>query len=181
MKGAPILGLAALALTMGALQLAYGDSTPSMTVVEVEVPLRPLAPGSSTGANSTNASVSFAACLAISCSTDLWYLNNTNASGTYYAKLVSTSTSGLNVEVTTLDIGIDNGSTNDQIKVATGVLTQSAGSGWIGLSAGSTNRIYATSLVTLLFGSGSVSFDVLVSSDSAGDRYDVLKATLTVT
>lgn len=173
-------GLAFLAalLLVGAIQLTH-SSAPEMRVVTAEVRLGSLAAGSTVGTNATNGSLSLAGCTILSCTDDLWYLNNTNDSSSYFVKLVATSTSGIGT-ITTLNVGIDNGTDTDQIQIASGSLTQSSG-GYVQLSPTTTNRLYATSLVPLAFGTGSVIFDVYVSDDVDESAYYTMRATLTVT
>ena len=171
--------LAAL-LLVGSLQLTHGDSTPSLSPSQAEAAFGALASGSTVGANATNASVSIAGAVALAATQNVLYLNNTNATGAYYVKLVSTTTTGL-AGATTINLGIDNGTAStDQVRVAAGLLTQSGGD-YVRLAPGSTNRLYATTLVSVVFGTGFIAFDAYVADDPEESAYYVMRANLTVT
>lgn len=165
-------------LAIGSIRLTYPTSAPRVTVETVEAGFGALAPGSVAGVNMTNASVSLAASL-VGATDQVLYLNNSNASGAYHVRLVQTSAVGI-ADITTLNIGVDNGTSTDQIRVAAGLLTQSSGA-YVQLPPASTNRIYVTSLVGALFGTGTIDFDVYVSDDAAESAYYVMKGSITVT
>lgn len=177
MKGAPVL-LAALVL-VGSLQLTHGDSTPALQPRASEVAFGPLAAGSTAGANATNASAAIAGAVGLETTQNLLYLNNTNASGAYHVRIVTTQATGL-TGATTLNVGIHNGTATDQVTVTNGILTQSAGP-YVRLAPGSTNRIYAETLVGILYGTGFVALDVYVADDPSESAYYVMRANLTVT
>jgi hypothetical protein len=109
-KGAPLL--LALAL-VGSLQLTHGDSTPTLQPSAAEVAFGRLAAGSTVGANATNASAAIAGAVTLETTQNLLYLNNTNASGAYHVRLVSTQATGL-TGATTLNVGIHNGTATDR-------------------------------------------------------------------
>lgn len=176
---AALLALVACAtVARGGIVLVHSGSSGFFDVVEVEVPFGRLAPGSTVGANSTNASVSVGAAL-LSTTTDALYLNNTNATGAYYARLVAYSTSGI-ANLVTLEIGIDNGTRTEQVVASLGSLTQSSGS-YVKLEPGSTNTIYVTNAVTSLLAADSViRLDVYAAESESGGTFTKTQATVAV-
>lgn len=171
--------LLALAL-VGSITLSHGPSTPTMTISPVEVALGPLLAGSSVGANATNGSVTFAGATSLLTTTDLLYLNNTNASRTYYVKLMEYSSTGLAL-ATTINIGVNNGTANtDQVLVSLGAVTQSSGP-YVPLPPGTTGKIYASTLVSVVYGTGMIGFEVLVADDASETAYYSMRSVVTVT
>lgn len=170
--------LAAL-LLVGSLQLTHDASTPSLSPTPVEVPFGAQASGATVGANATNASASIVGAVVLASTQDLFWLNNTNATGAYWVRLVATSTSDLGT-VTTLALGVDNGTATDQVVVANGALTQPSGA-YVRLPPSSSNRVYATTLVPLVFGTGALAFDAYVADDEAESAYYVMRGSVTVT
>ena len=177
MKRAPALALA-LAL-VGSITLTHA-SAPSMTIRTVDVPMGKLASGSSVGSNSTNGSVTIAGRLVLG-TDNVLYLNNTHATDSLLVKLVETSVTGLG-GVTTINVGIDNGTLTDQIKISLGSLSQTSGA-YVTLGPSSTNRIYVTSQVVALTHTTptAISFDAYVSDDAAESAYYTMRGTTTVT
>lgn len=164
----------------GGIALTHTTSMPDLRVHAVEVPLRPLIAGSSVGANSTNGTASVNVPTLVANTQNAWYLNNTNGAAASYVKLVLTASTSI-ADVSTANVGIASGTSVDHIKISSGVVTQDRGASWQALAAGSTNRIYLTSLEGLLFDGATLSFDVYVSDSSSGDSYVVSKARLTLT
>lgn len=169
----------ALAPTGGGLTLRHA-SVPTLVPRGVEVPMGRLAAGSAVGSNATNATASTAGAL-VSTTTDLLYLNNTNASAPTYARLVLTSSSGL-ANVVDLQVGIKNGSAQTlQVAGTGGSVTQSSGS-YVRLEPGSANRIYLTQTVGLLFSGGAtLDMDLLVADDLAETATVREKVRVTIT
>lgn len=156
--------LAAGLLLTGSITIQHA-STIAVRPVRVEAPLGPLAAGSSAGMNATNGSASVAGSL-LSTTTDLLYLNNTNATSPVHAKLVLNSASGV-AGLTSLAIGIRNGSASaTQVAATAGSITQTSGS-YLRLEPASTNRIYVTQTVSLTFAGSTVDMDLLVADDLA--------------
>ena len=170
--------LAAL-LLVGSLQLTHEASTPGLSPAAAEVRFAPSAPGSSAGANATNASATVAGAVVLASTQDILWLNNTNATGAYWVRLVATSVSGV-AGATTLALGVNNGTPTDQVVVTNGALTQSGGA-YVQVAPSSANRVYATSLVPLAFGTGVLTFDAYVADDAAESAYYVMRGTVTVT
>lgn len=173
---APALALA-LAL-VGSITLVHGDATGSLVGRAVETPLGKLASGSTVGANATNGSASVTGTL-LSATTDVWWLNNTNASGVYHAKLDVVSTSGVS-NLALLRIGIDNGTRTDQVVATAGALTQAGGS-YVQLPASSSNRIYATQAVVSLGSPSQVVLRITLSDDVEESASVEMRAALGLT
>lgn len=174
-----VLALAALFVTTGSIRLTHTSSL-THAPVTVEVPFGRLAPGSSVGVNATNASASVAAS-SVATTTDLLYLNNTNATAPAFAKLVLTGSSGL-ANVVSLSIGIHNGTSGvGQVTGSFGSITQSGGS-YVRLEPASVNRIYVTDAVTLLGYSGSTfQLDVYAADATNESAYVKTRALVSLT
>lgn len=164
---------------VGSITLSYPAGTHAMTPQVVEVRFGPLVAGSSAGANYSDASASVAGAL-VTLATDMLYLNNTNATGVWYVRLVSVSTAGI-ASIVSLDVGIDNGTAStSQIVGSLGVLTQTEGS-YVRLEPASTNRIYLTQAVTSLVAPETVlTLDVYAADSSDGSAYVITNANLTI-
>lgn len=175
-----MLPLAAAALLVGAITLTYPAGTQSATALEVEVRFGPLVAGSSAGQNASDASASVAGSL-LSLRTNMLYLNNTNATGAWYVKIASASTSGL-ANVVSVTVGIDNGTADTaQVVGALGALTQTEGA-YTRLEPASANRIYLTQAVSSLLAPDTVlALDVHASDSATGDAYVITNANLTLT
>ncbi len=183
LHGAPPLPVLATLLLVAAthctIQLVHQAAGGTFDVVEVEVPLGHYAPGGTTGSNDTVGAVSLAGSL-IGASTNLFYLNNTNTTGAYYAKITATGTAGL-AEIVTPSIRIDNGTGPvDQVLVSLGALMQSAGA-YVRLEPSSTNIISVTQTVTALHATSTVDMDIRVADDETEAAYVVMTAVLTLT
>ena len=170
--------LAAL-LLVGSLQLTHDASTPTLSPSPAEVPFGAAAAGSTVGANATNASATIAGAVVLAATQDLLWLNNTNATGAYWVRLASTSASGLGLG-THVTLGVHNGTATDQVVLLDGVLTQSGGP-YVRLPPASANRVYATTLVPLAFGTGVLTFDAYVADDPEESAYHVMRGSVTVT
>lgn len=169
MRAAPVL-LAALLLT-GSITLAHGPSGGSVTPRAAEVTFGALAPGSSAGPNSTNGSASVAGAL-LSTTTHVLYLNNTNATGAWFARLEVVDSSGL-AGLSTLQVGIRNGTASvEQVASSLGTLTKRTGP-LVRLEPGSANRIYVTQAVAGLATPATVWLDV-VAADGADEAATVV-------
>lgn len=170
--------LAAL-LLVGSLQLTHEASTPGLSPATAEARFAPAAAGASAGLNATNASATVAGAVVLAATQDLFWLNNTNATGAYWVRLVATSTSGV-AGATAIALGINNGTPTDQVVVTNGALTQPGGA-YVQLPPASANRVYATTLVPLAFGTGVLRFDAYVADDPGESAYYVMRGTVTVT
>lgn len=171
--------LLAGALLVGSLTLVYQQPAADVAPEEGEVLMRPAAAGATVGANSTNASASVAGSL-LSATTSVLYLNNTNASGAWHARLALHSSSGV-TNLALLSVGIDNGTAQvDQVTASLGSLTQSSGP-YVRLEPGSTNLIFVTQQVSLVGPDATLGFDVYVSDSPSDAAYYVMKLALTVT
>lgn len=138
-----------LVLVVVALVVATGVTYPytvaSTTVADtedVEVAFGIAIEGVTIGANATNASVTLARSTVLLTTNALW-LNNTNATGAYYAKIVLHSSAGAVARLTILDVGINNGTSTPQVTVVGGVIGQTEG-GYVRLEPASANQIYVT-------------------------------------
>lgn len=167
--------LAAL-LLMGNIQVAH-TSSGLFDPLPVEVPFGRLEPGASVGANATNASASLAGTL-VATTADVLYLNNTNATAPVYARLEVVATTGLGA-LTSLVVGIDNGTRAPQISGGLGTLTQSTGA-LVRLAPGSTNRLYVTQAVAAPGSTGTVTFRVIVADDPAEKAYVATRGRVTI-
>lgn len=172
------LALALIPSASGALTLLHTESTGGFEPIEVEVPFAPHGAGSTMGANDTNASVSISGTL-LETTTDILYINNTNTSGSHWARLeIVEAPSLLNIDF--LKLGIDNGTTTtDQIIIQTGTLTDTDGT-YVKLEPGSTNTIYVTqslsSLTTI-----STTFWMYSADDPEESAFVKTRAELTLT
>lgn len=171
------LALTLSILTCGSITVATEGPGATTLVETVEVPLGQLAAGSAVGVNATNGSVNIANSLLL-VSTDAFYLNNTNATGAYYAKLVLFSSSGVG-NVVALAVGIDNGTRTDQIKGALGSLTQTSGA-YVRLEPGSVNKLYVSQDVVSLLSTTTIQFEVRLADDEAESAFYTMRARVTL-
>ena len=163
---------------MGSIRLTT-SGLPATTLPEpVEVAFAPRAAGATVGANATNASATVAGSLVGTTAQALW-LNNTNASGAYHARIVLWSASGL-ADVTSLAVGIDNGTATPQVTGTLGGLTQ-AGGALVRLEPGSANSVYVSQTVGLTQGTTVLDMEVYVADDAAESAYYVMRMRLTIT
>lgn len=169
----------ALSVGTGGLRLVHTPSDPLLDARQVETPLGPLATDSLVGANATNGTGSIAAAILIAASSDVFYLNNTNASGVWYVRLVHVASTGLET-LTTGNVGVDNGTRVEHVKTSSGSVTQPSGS-YQRLEPGSSNRVYVHTLEDLLFSTGSVDLDIHVSDTEIGASFTVMKARIVLT
>lgn len=169
--------LSALAL-VGSITLVHDAASGSLVGRSVETPLGRLASGSAVGVNATNATASIAGTL-LTGTTNVWWLNNTNASGAYHAKIDVVSSSGV-ANLALLRVGIDNGTQTDQVLAAAGALTQTGGA-YVQLPAASSNRIYATQAVLSLGSPSQLVLRVTLSDDVAESATVEMRATLSLT
>lgn len=173
------LAVALCVALIGSIVLTYPEGASTSAPRTVEVTMAPLASGSSGGLNGTDGSASVAGSL-LSLRTDVLWLNNTNATGAWYAKLISTGTTGLS-NAAALAIGIDNGtSSTSQVTASAGALTKTDGT-YVRLEPGSANKIYVTQAVTLLGPDTTVTLEVRAADSTAEEAYVSTTATLTVT
>ena len=164
---------------VGSIALSSTSGTSSTTVGQVEVRLGALASGSSGGANGTAGTASVTGTI-LSATTNLLYLNNTNATGVWLAELNVASSSGV-ANLPTLTIGIDNGTAQvAQVTGALGVLTKTTGT-YVRLEPASANKIYVTAAVTTLGLASSVTVTVRASVDAGESAYVDTTATIGVT
>lgn len=114
----------------------------------VELRLAPLGAGAVAGTDGTNGTVSLTGTLALT-TTDLFWINNTNASAPWYVKLELTSSSGVaNLAAATL--GVNNGTANSaQVTALLGSLTQTSGS-YARIDPGASGRVYLSQVVSAL-------------------------------
>lgn len=169
--------LLAAAMLVGVLQSLPLTGEMRVDPEATEVPFGALAPGSSAGTNATNATASLAGTTLLT-TTELLYLNNTNATGVWYAKIVLTSSSGIS-NLLNMRVGIDNGTATDQVIALLGSLTQTSGV-YVQLPAASTNTIYVTTLVTNPALTSTLDMDVQVTSDPSERDLIVTKAAFSI-
>lgn len=162
------------------LSVQHPTSSPSVSVSAADIAFGQLAAGSTVGANATNGSASVAGRVAISGTDNVLYVNNTASSPSYVKAVYTSGTAGLS-SLSTFNIGVNNGTASlDQIKIASGSVTQASGS-YHRIEPSTTARLYATTLEGVLFSSGTATFDVYVSDTASGDSYYVMKGSITVT
>lgn len=156
--------------------LVHAPASGTFDPVAVEVPFGRIISGSSIGANNTNASVAIAATL-LQTSTDILYLNNTNATSPYFVRfeLVGTDNLGL---LDLVRVGIDNGTTTDQIIIELGVIIDDDGT-LVRLEPASTNTVYVTRSIAL--GTGGVTFWVYAADDASQSTYVKTRASVELT
>lgn len=165
---------------VGSITLTYPAGTHTMSSDLVEVRFGPLVEGSSAGANFSEASAAIAGSL-VSLNTSVLYLNNTNATGVWYARLATVSISGVG-SIVSLTVGISNGTDSvPQVVGALGALSQTEGP-YVRLEPGSTNQIYVTQAVTsLLAPETRLTLDVYAADTPSGSAYVITNANLTLT
>lgn len=161
---------------IGSISVDHPGASTSIDVVGVETPFGTSAPGSSVGSNATNASASVAGTL-VAATTTLWYLNNTNATGAYYARLTEYSATGV-PNLVSFTLGINNGTSTPEVTGALGALTQTSGP-YVRLEPASTNTIYVTQAVTAL--SSGARVDVVVDLSDDAQESATLRTFATVT
>lgn len=180
-NSAPASFQLALRVGSGGILVTHTTSAPSLRVHTVEAPLRPLISGAAVGSNSTNGTATVNAPTVLVNTQNVWYLNNTNGAAASYVKLVLASSNSIS-DVNTANVGVTSGGVStDHVKLSGGAVTQSAGTSYQTLAAGSTNQIYLTSLEGVLFNGATLDLDIYVSDSSAGDSYVVTKARITMT
>lgn len=114
----------------------------------VEVAFGVLAAGSTVGVNATNATASVLGSL-ISLSTDVLWLNNTNATAPWYARFDLVGSTGV-ANLALLEVGIHNGTLpQPQVTALLGVITQTSGA-MVRLEPASANKIYVLQAVSTL-------------------------------
>lgn len=173
------LVLAAALVLVGSIQATYETRISNVEPSEVETPMGSLAPGSSGGLNGTDGTASVVGTL-LATRTDVLYLNNTNATGAWYARLTSTSSTGI-ANLVSLELGIDNGTASvAQVIGSLGTLTQKTGA-YVRLEPASANKIYIARTVTLLAVTSTVTLDVRVADDAAESAYLITNAVVSVT
>ena len=170
--------IAACLCLIGTIGLTYGLGGGTAEPEQVEVPFGKLVAGSTVGTNATNASVSIIGTL-LSTTTDVLYLNNTNATGSSYARIELRTSSGL-ANLVLLDIGIDNGTQVPQVEVSLGNLTATSGA-LVELPPASTNTIYVTRGVVVVGPDSSFGLDVLVADTPSELAVVKTRATISVT
>jgi hypothetical protein len=107
-------------------------------------------------------------------------LNNENATGAHYARLILASSSGIG-NLGTLEVGINNGTgLIAQVAGTLGGLTSTTGP-LVRLEPGSTNTIYVTQSVSVLGLTSGVTLDVRVADDPDERAYVTTRATITIT
>ncbi len=173
-----LAGVALVPVASGALTLLHTESTGTFEPVGVEVPFGQHVAGSTLGVDNTNASVSISGSL-LETTTEILYINNTNASGAHWARLEVVGTTNL-ANLQLLEIGIDNQTTTtDQIIIDTGTLLDGDGT-YVKLEPGSTNTIYVTQSLGSLTTSG-VTFWVYSADDPQESAFVKTRAQLTLT
>lgn len=173
-----LAGLLAAFVLVGSLDLTSDPGNWTLAVGEVETRLGALAPGSSGGLNATQGTASVTGTL-LTTTTNLLYVNNTNASGVWYARLNVVSTTGI-ANLPTLTIGINNGTaTATQVVASLGSLTQSTGA-YIRLEPASSNIIYVTEAVTTLGISSTFTLSVYAADDTAESAFVVTNAVISI-
>jgi hypothetical protein len=173
-----ILVVAIAPLAAASSTLIHAQSSTSLDpVVEVEVPFGELAAGSTVGANATNASASVSGTLSLT-TTEFLYLNNTNASGTYHAKLELIDSQDIGI-LDTLEVGIDNGTRTDQMVVDGGSVTRSSGP-YVELGADSTNMLYVRTSLSSLTTTPKLWWWAYAADDADGSAYVKSYGVLTV-
>lgn len=173
-----------LVLVVVALVVATGVTYPytvaSTTVADtedVEVAFGIAIEGVTIGANATNASVTLARSTVLLTTNALW-LNNTNATGAYYARVSLHASSGLDPLLTLLEVGIDNGTLHPQVTTVVGVLGLTSGE-YVKLEPGSTNRIYVTQLFASTAGlAPSFGMTVTLADEANASAYSVTRMSL---
>lgn len=146
---------------------------------DVEVNFGRLADGSTIGVNSSNATASVAGTL-VSLRTDLLYLNNTNATAPWLARISLVGSTGI-ANLALLTVGIDNGTASTpQVSALLGSITQTEGA-LVRLEPASANRIYLTQAVFTLGLGGAVTLDVVATQHQNVTSAVSTAAVLTVT
>lgn len=163
---------------VGSIQVVTTATPATIEPTPAEALFGAYAPGSTVGANATNGSASVASAL-ITATTQMLYLNNTNATGIYYAKLILTSSSGLD-GITSMTVGINNGTSTPQITAALSAITDPSGD-YVRLEPSSTNTIYLTQLATITQTTTNLDIEVYLADDLAESAYYTMRARLTIT
>lgn len=176
-----VLVLAAAALLMGIIGLTYPtDTTGSFTVRETETPFTAVSVTDTVGTNKTNATVSFSNSL-LGGTLDVVGLDNTNQTGSYYAKL-SVRDANLGGGLGGVDVGIEtqDGTQIDQIITSSGTIDQSEGP-WVELTASSSNTIYVDAASCLLVTCDTTTFTIDVHTADTADGNAQVISRLSIT
>lgn len=173
--------LAAMALTLplagASLVLVHDQSSGDLLPVETEVPYGATPATDAVGLNATNGSASVSGSLT-TVTTDVFYINNTNTSGVHYVKLELVEV--LNKDLlSTLKLGIDNGTKTLQIEIDTGSLLSSEGT-YVRLEPGSTNTIYATYSLSSLTSDPELVFWTYSADDASESAYVKSRGRVTI-
>src|SRR5688572_3222622 len=105
--------LAAALVLVGSITVTFPAGEQSASAQVVEVRMGALASGSTVTGNFTEGTASVAGVLITPLTTNMLYLNNTDATNAWYAKIAAVSTSGL-ANVVSLTVGLDNGTQTPQ-------------------------------------------------------------------
>lgn len=162
----------------GGILVTHAGSAPALGVSTVQVPIGKLATGSAVGANATNGTASINAPTLLVSDQDALYLNNT-AGSPWWVKLVHVASSSIS-DLSTANIGVNNGTLVEHVRISGGAVTQSGGD-LQRLEPSSTNRVYVRSLEGLLFDGATIDLDIYASPDATGDSYLLSKARITLT
>ncbi|HWG91706.1 MAG TPA: hypothetical protein VNZ52_12730 [Candidatus Thermoplasmatota archaeon] len=177
MRRSLLLTVSVAYLLVGSLQVVHEAASGSLEPQLVEVRLGALAPGSSPGLSFTRGSASVTGGL-LSVSTNVLYLNNTNATGASYAKLALSSSSGL-ANLALVEVGLNNGTQTAQVTGSLGSITQTSG-GYVQLPPGSVNRIYVTRSVSTTGLLSTLVLDLKVADHPDERAFVVSRVTISV-
>lgn len=169
--------LLASGLLVGSITMSHDEASATLSAAEPVVKMGALASGSAGGLNGSLGSASVSGAL-LATTTNVLYLNNTGSS-TWYARLNVTSSSGV-AGLSSITLGIDNGTRVAQAAGTLGSLTQTGGS-YVALAPGSANKLYVTQAVSLLGNTASFSLDVYASDATDDSAYVVTHATIGIT
>ncbi|MHB8587172.1 MAG: hypothetical protein ACYDDF_15200 [Thermoplasmatota archaeon] len=139
-----LLALATIGLLVGSLSATTQQGTVEYAVVAAQLVFGhgPNALTSTPGPDLTEGTVVLAPSLTQITDTNVLYVNNTNTTSTSYAQITVASSSGL-AELSSLAIGLNDGSLVSQVSVLNGVLTLNGGS-LASIGPSSTNTITVT-------------------------------------
>lgn len=164
---------------IGSIALTHSPGTTSASMSAVEVGLGALASGSTGGANRTEGVASLVGSL-VSLRTDVLYLNNTNTTGIWYARLASAGTTGIS-NIVSVTVGIDNGTASSaQVTGALGALTQTTGTA-VRLEPASANVVYVTQAVSVLGPDTAIALEIVVSDATDEEATFTTNANVTIT
>lgn len=162
-------------LASASIVLVHDTSQGSFDPVEPEVVYGSKPATETVGANASNGTATVQGSLTET-STDVFYLNNTNATEDRHVRLGLVGASG---SLDLLELGVDNGTQAAQISIELDTVTSDSGS-WVRLPPASSGTIYLTHSLGSLTGEPEVVFWTYATDDPSTSTHVKTRAKVTI-